>query len=202
MRTKMFVAAAFALAAPAIAQLPTLGTSDVTKVVAGNYDVESYHTQIAWTVNHLGVSLFSGMFSQASGKLIIDPKNLATTKVSISVPVASVQTTSDKLTGELKSADWFDATKYPTMTFVSTKVTSTSATTADITGNLTLHGVTKPVTIEAVFTGVSSSTNKKANIGFTGSADIKRSDFGIKAYVPLVSDEVHLSIAAAFQAAG
>jgi polyisoprenoid-binding protein YceI len=202
MRTKLFFAAAFVLAAPAIAQMPTLGTADVTKVVAGNYEVEPNHTQIAWTVNHLGVSLFSGMFSQASGTLSINPKNLATTKVSISVPVASVQTTSDKLTGELKSADWFDAAKYPAMTFVSTKVTSTSATTADITGNLTLHGVTKPVTIEAVFTGVGSSMSKKANIGFTGSADIKRSDFGVKTYVPLVSDAVHLSISADFQAAG
>ncbi|MDB5702582.1 MAG: polyisoprenoid-binding protein, partial [Sphingomonadales bacterium] len=98
MRTKLFFAAAFVLAAPAIAQMPTLGTADVTKVVAGNYEVEPNHTQIAWTVNHLGVSLFSGMFSQASGTLSINPKNLATTKVSISVPVASVQTTSDKLT--------------------------------------------------------------------------------------------------------
>jgi polyisoprenoid-binding protein YceI len=202
MRIKSFIAAALVLAAPAIAQMPTLGTSDVTKVVAGNYMVETGHTQIGWTVNHLGVSLFSGMFSQASGSLSIDPKNLATTKLSVSVPVASVQTINDKLTGELKSADWFDAAKYPTMTFVSTKVTSTSATTADITGNLTLHGITKAVTIEAVFTGVGSSMGKKANIGFTGSADIKRSDFGVKAYVPLVSDEVHLSISAAFQAAG
>jgi polyisoprenoid-binding protein YceI len=202
MRNKLVFAAAFALATPAIGQAPTLGSSDVTKVVAGNYAVEPGHTQIAWTVNHLGVSLFSGMFSQASGTLVIDPAKIAATKVAISVPVASVQTTSDKLTAELKSADWFDAAKYPTMTFVSTKVTPTGATTADITGNLTFHGVTKPVTIEAVFTGVGSSMSKKANIGFTGSTDIKRSEFGFSTYVPLISDAVHLSISAAFQVAG
>ncbi|CAN5253515.1 YceI family protein [soil metagenome] len=202
MRTKLFFAAALAFSVPAIAQAPTLGTSDPSKVVAGNYEVEPLHTQIAWTVNHLGVSLFSGMFSQASGTLTLNPKKIATAKVSISVPVASVQTTSDKLTGELKSEGWFDAAKYPTMTFVSTKVVPTSATTADIIGNLTLHGVTKPVTIEAVFTGVGSSKSEKVNIGFTGSADIKRSDFGFSTAVPLISDAVHLSIAADFQAVG
>jgi polyisoprenoid-binding protein YceI len=202
MRTKLFVAAVLALSTPAIGQAPTLGTSDPAKVVAGSYNVEPGHTQIGWTVNHLGVSLFSGMFSQASGTLSIDPKNIATTKLSVSVPVASVQTTSDKLTAELKSADWFDAAKYPTMTFVSTKVVSTSATTADISGNLTLHGVTKPVTIEAVFTGVGSSMSNKTNIGFTGTAAIKRSDFGVKTYVPLISDAVQLSISAAFEVAG
>jgi polyisoprenoid-binding protein YceI len=202
MRMKMFVAAAIALAAPAIAQLPMLGTSDVTKVAAGNYNVEPDHTQIGWTVNHLGVSLFSGMFSKASGTLNIDPKNLGRTKVSISVPVASVQTSNAKLTGELTGEAWFDAAKYPALTFVSTKVTSTGATTADITGNLTIHGVTRPVTIEAVFTGVGSSMKKQAIIGFTGSADIKRTDFGMKTLIPLVSDAVHLSISAAFQVAG
>jgi polyisoprenoid-binding protein YceI len=76
-------------------------------------------------INYLGVSLFSAMLSQESDSLIIDPKRLAATKVSISVPVASAQTTGDKLTAELKGADWFDAAKYPTMIIVSTKVEPT-----------------------------------------------------------------------------
>ena len=122
--------------------------------------------------------------------------------VSISVPVASVSTTSPKLDGELKSADWLDAAHYPTMVFRSETVTPTGATTADVTGTLTLHGVTKMLTLHATFVGAGVNVlDSKETVGFQLSGMVKRSDFGVTKYVPLVSDEVTLMISAAFEKA-
>ena len=97
-------------------------------------------------------------------------------------------------------ADWLDAAKYPAMRFVSTKVTRTGKGTATITGNLTLHGVTRPATLNASFHAAAVNPMKKAyTIGFNATGTIKRSDFGVSKYVPLVSDETKLTITAAFE---
>jgi polyisoprenoid-binding protein YceI len=175
-------------------------THDPAKVVAGTYKVEPYHTQVMFRVDHMGFSYFTGVFSGASGSVTLVPGKPAAMKLSVSVPVSSVLTTSPKLDQELKEADWLDATKYPTMSFTSTSVKLTGPKTADVTGNLTLHGVTKPETLHATFVG--SGTNilsHNETAGFQISGVIKRSDFGVSKYVPLISDEVQLTIAAAFE---
>ncbi|MBW4329595.1 YceI family protein [Stakelama sp. CBK3Z-3] len=190
-------------AAPALAQtMPTelSGKGSAADIAAGAYTVEPGHTQVDFTISHMGISPFSGTLSGASGSMTIDPANLSATKLDVTIPLASIQTTSDKLTGELKSADWFDAEQYPTAKFHATKVEKTGAATARITGDLTLHGVTKPITIAAKFYGAAMNPmSKKASLGFTGRAMIQRSQFGIDKYVPLVSDETMLTIHAAFE---
>ena len=108
-------------------------------------------------------------------------------------------TTSAKLTDELKSSDWFDATKFPTATFKSSKVT-VMGTGARIDGTLTLHGVSRPTTLHArLFGSAVNPMSKKPNIGFIARTLIKRSDFGVSKYVPLISDDVELVINVAFQ---
>jgi len=197
-------------AAPIIAQpgpggpggrMETLhGAGTPADVKAGTYAVEPAHTQVTFSVSHMGISPFAGTFSGASGSMTLDPKNLGATKLSVTIPTSSVQTTSSKLSEELVSADWLDAAKFPTATFVATSVTPRGPEAASINGTLTLHGVSKPVTIEARFFGAAANPmSKKDSIGFLARAMIKRSDFGVSKYVPLVSDETVLVINAAFE---
>jgi len=191
------VLALLSTASPSSAQ--SVSTTDPKAVKPGIYKVEPYHTQIGFTLSHFGFSDFSGFFSGASGTLELNPANLSTAKLQVSVPVGSVLTTVSKLDDELKGNQWFDAAQYANATFTSTKVTATGADTADIAGNLTLHGVTKPVTLKARLVG--SGTNpldKSVTVGFEATGTLKRSDFEVKQYVPLVGDDVRLTISGAF----
>src|SRR3546814_3568577 len=102
---------------------------------------------------HLGFNPTYIFFGEPSGSLTLDPAKLANRKVEIAIPLANLRTNVDKLTDHLKSPDFFDAAQYPELKFVSTSVKPPSATEADIAGNLTIHGVTRPVQIQAEFTG-------------------------------------------------
>jgi polyisoprenoid-binding protein YceI len=167
---------------------------------AGEYTLEPHHTQVLFAINHLGFSTFYGTFSGASGALKLIPGNPALSQLDVSVPTASVTTINDTLNGELKSADWLDAGAFPTMTFHSTKITMTGAQTADVTGDLTLHGVTRSETLQAKLNTPGVNPMDKAyTVGFEVSGHIKRSDFGVKKYVPLVGDDVQLIISAPFE---
>lgn len=190
-------AASLVVAAPIVAQQ---ADTDPAAVQAGNYTLDSAHTLVRFTVDHFGISEFYGTLPGATGTLSLDPRNLASAKLDVSVPVASVSTTNKTLDEELVSADWFDAATYPTMRFVSTKVVKTGASTADVTGNLTLHGVTKPVTLKATFKAANVNPMKKVyTLGFNAVGTIKRTEFGVTKYAPLVSDETQIAITAAFE---
>ena len=195
---------AAALLLPACAQILQAAWSppskDAARVPAGMYKVEPYHTQVLFSVSHFGFTNYYGNFSNASGSLSVNPKKIADMSVSISVPVSSVATTSTKLDEELRAADWLDAARYPAMVFRSTKVTQTGAGMADVEGTLTLHGVTKPLILHASFNGAGvNMLDHKETVGFSLSGSLKRSDFGVTKYVPLVSDDVTLMISAAFE---
>ncbi len=194
-------------AAPVFAQSqgdgpPTLHGDTATPVAAGAYKIEPNHTQVVFAVSHMGITPFSGTFSQASGSLTIDPAHLETARVSVVVPIASAMTTSSRLNEELVSGDWFDAARFPTATFTSTAV-HVRGQGAAIEGKLTLHGVTRPVTIYArLFGSAVNPMSKAPSVGFVARTFVKRSDFGITKYVPMVSDQVELIINAAFEKTG
>ena len=195
-----------ALVLPACTQILqaawTPPTRDTAHVKAGTYKVEPAHTQVLFSVLHLGFTNYYGNFSNASGMLSVTPQKIADMSVSISVPVASVATTSTKLDGELKDTDWFDAAHYPTMTFRSTKVTQTGPYAADVEGTLTLHGITKPLTLHATFNGAGvNMMDRKDTLGFQLAGSLKRSDFNVGKYLPVIGDDVTLMIAAAFEKA-
>ena len=186
-----------ALAPHAVAQ--QIASKDPKAVKAGTYKVEPYHTQLGFSISHFGFSDYSGFFSEASGTLELDPNKLSIAKLDVSVPVQSVLTTVPPLTELLKGDKWFDAAQFPNATFVSNKVSKTGADTATIVGDLTLHGVTKPVTLKARLIG--SGTNpldKSFTVGFEATGAIKRSDFDLKQYLPLLGDDVALKIDGAF----
>jgi polyisoprenoid-binding protein YceI len=176
--------------------------TDPAAVAAGAYVVEPAHTRVQFAVSHIGFTHFFGDFTGAKGNLILDPKNVAASQVDITLPVASVSTTNTTLDGELKSASWFDAATYPTIRFVSTKVVLTAPGKATITGNLTMHGVTKPVELAASFNGSGvNPLDKNYTVGFDATTALKRSDFGVKTYLPMIGDETSVRISAAFEKA-
>jgi polyisoprenoid-binding protein YceI len=190
-------AAFLALAAAAQAQ-PAGPAPD--EVQAGAYAIEPFHTKVLFSLSHLGFTTWYGEFGGASGRLVLDPKHLDASSLDVSVPVASVNTNNAKLDEELKSADWIDATKFPAMTFHSTHIVRTGPTTADVDGELTIHGVTHREVLHAKFNRAGVNMMDKAyTTGFEVSGVIKRSDFGVSKYVPVVGDDVTLIISAAFE---
>ncbi|MGF1275373.1 YceI family protein [Acetobacter pasteurianus] len=171
-------------------------------VEQGNYAVDPNHTQVVFSVLHLGFTNYAGFFSNASGTLALDPAQPAQSRLSVSIPVGSILTPSTKLTEELKTSEWFDVARYPKAEFVSSKITQTGTDTADIEGQFTLHGITQPLTLHARFIGAGQNPmNKTYTVGFQATGELKRSTYGIKTYVPLVADKVELSIAGAFEKA-
>ncbi|WP_119678897.1 YceI family protein [Indioceanicola profundi] len=185
------------VAAPAFAQQPSSNPADVK---AGTYVVEPTHAKVVFAISHLGFSTYYGAFPKLDGTLVLDPADPAKSKVDIVIDVTAVDTSDPKLDAHLKAADFFDAEKFPTATFKSTKVERTGENTARITGDLTLKDVTKPVVLDATFNqaGV-NPLSKVYSIGFDAETTINRSEWGITTYVPAVGDEVKLRIGTEFQ---
>jgi len=200
---KTFSAAAFAaaiLTASAVsAQAQAVPNVSPAAVDAGAYTVEPVHTRVLFAVSHMGFTTWYGEFTNVSGTLTLAPKAVSTSALDIKIPTDTVSTSNTKLDGELKSPVWFDAVQFPTTEFKATHIVKTGHDTANITGDLTFHGVTKPVTLHAVFNGAGvNPLSKQYTVGFNATGEIKRSDFGVKTYVPLIGDEVTLTISAAF----
>jgi polyisoprenoid-binding protein YceI len=192
-------AAFLALSAAGAAQAQI--TTAPAAVQAGTYKLDPSHGKITWSVTHFGFSTYIGQFSSVNASLKLDPKALGASALDVTIDATSLGTLNPALDTHLKSKDFLDVATFPTATFKATKVTKTGEKTADIAGDLTLHGVTKPVVVHAVFNqaGV-NPLDKKYSLGFAGTAEITRSDFGIKAYVPAISDKVTLTIEAEFKA--
>lgn len=186
--------------AAGVALITPVAASASDPVQAGSYAVEPSHTRIQFAIDHLGLTNYYGDFTGASGTLLLDPGAPANSKVDIAIPVASVSTTNAKLDDELRSAQWLDAGAFPTIHFVSTRVVPAGDGHAQIFGDLTLHGVTRPVVLTAQFHGAGVNPIDKAyTVGFDATAQILRSDFGVKNYLPLLGDALTIRISAAFE---
>ena len=181
--------------APEVAATPAAAAPSIEGLPAGDYKIDPAHASLVFTVNHLGFSHYTAQFTRFTADLTLDPTNPATAQLT-----ASVDPTSISLPSPL------DAGAFPQMTFKSTQVTVTGANTADVTGDFTLHGVTRPVTLAMTFNGgyVGHPQDPNARIGFSAKGALKRSDFGIAYGVPApgstmgVSDEVTIAIEAEF----
>ena len=201
MKTSLHLAT---LCAATFAAMPAVLAQDASHVAStvqsGTYAVEPSHTQVGFSLLHLGFSYYSGVFSRVSGTLRLDPAHLADSRLDVAIPIASVSTTSAELDGELKGPAWFDAAAYPNATFVSTRVTPTGKDGAQVAGTLTLHGVSRPETLTVRFVGAGvNPLDKRYTVGFEATGTIRRGDFGVKTYLPLVGDAVRLTIAGAFE---
>jgi polyisoprenoid-binding protein YceI len=177
--------------------LATLLTAAALPVVAApqKYDIDTSHTQVIFSWNHFGFSNPSASLEKISGDFQLDTADITKSSISVTLPLDGVHTGVPKLDEHLKSADFFDAAKYPDITFKSTKVEKAGANGLKIVGDLTVHGVTKPVTLNAKINKIGDNPMmKKASAGFDATTTIKRSEFGVDKYVPNVSDEIPVRI--------
>lgn len=165
---------------------------------ATTYTLDPNHTQVQFTWNHYGFTNLLGQFGKIDGTLEFDAADPTKSSVSATIGTGSVDSNSRKLDEKLVSSDYFDVAKFPTATFKSTRVEK--GATPDrlkVTGDLTLHGVTRPVMLDVVVTKVGDHPLRKAPAaGFDATATIKRSDFGITNYLPMAADEVRLHVVA------
>ena len=164
-------------------------------VAADKYVLDASHSQIVFTYDHLGYSTTTGMFSGFDGQIVFDTENPAASSVTVSMPVKSMITGWEERTAHFMSADFFDATDDEVWTFTSTSIEVTGENTALITGDLTLNGVTKPVVLDTVLNQMGTHPMaQKEWAGFDATTTLLRSDFGLGAFAPFVSDEVELRI--------
>jgi len=159
----------------------------VDGVPSGKYTIDNSHTNVLFGLSHMGFSQYYGRFNTISGTLEFDAKAPEKSKLDVKIDIASIDTNSAELEKKLVGGDWFDAAKFPSATFVSTKVEKTSATKGKVTGDLTIHGVTKPVMLDVTFNGAGQNPILAVpQLGFSATTKIKRSDFGVAQYVPMV----------------
>lgn len=159
-----------------------------------SYSIDPSHTYAAYEVGHLGLSSQSGVFTKISGNLSVD-EAAKSGNVDITIDAASLQTFFADRDKHLKSADFFNVEQFPTLTYKSDKVVFKGNKPAAVEGKLTLLGVTKPVTLQLVNVNKAKHPmTGKESWGANAVATIKRSEFGMKTFIPAVSDEVKLSI--------
>ncbi len=159
------------------------------------YEFDKSHTRIFYEVNHLGFSDYRGMFHKYDGHFTFDPNDLSKSKIDVTVDIKSADMYHDKMNEHLLAEDILNAKKYPQAKFVSTDVKPGGQNSAIVTGNLTLHGVTKPLTLKVVFNKAGKNPfSKKFTRGFTATGTLDRTEFGINYAAPMVSKEVNLTI--------
>ncbi|MHA4807113.1 YceI family protein [Flavitalea flava] len=183
----VFLSAAFLL-------LATAGFSQ-------GWTADKNHSQLNFSIGHMGISEIAGSFTSFDAKITSSKDDLSDAVVELTADVNSINTQNEKRNEHLKSPDFFDAAKYGTLTFKSTSFKKLSGKNYQVTGDLTLHGVTKPVVLNAVFNGtVVNPMSKKTVGGFKVTGTIKRTDFGIATGFPatMLSDEVALNANAEF----
>ena len=171
----------------------SVATLSLAKPVA--YQIDPTHTATVFTWNHFGFSTPSANFSDIQGTINVDNAKPANSSVNVTIPLTSLNTNVKALDEHLKTADFFDAAKYPNITFKSTKVQALGKNKYKITGNLTVKDVTKPVVLDAVLNkqGIHPMT-KAESIGFNATTSFNRSAFGVGAYVPNVGDKITVNI--------
>lgn len=168
---------------------------EAAKAEAGTYELDPKHASVTWAVSHFGFSTYRGRFDQIEGSLDFDTDAPETSTVAVTIKTDSLHSGVPALDDLLWAATMFDAANHPEISFISRSVTRTGDKTADIDGILTIKDGQQPVILKAAFVG--SGTNPlsgRQTIGFSATTNIKRSDFGLKEWLPFVGDDVSLTI--------
>ena len=182
------------------AALANPSTTDPTKVPAGAYALDKRHASLTVKIVHMGFSHYTLRLNGLDGSFTYDPANWQQTKLTFTADPKSVDTNDPAFNKQI--AGYLDADKFPTITFVSTALTGGEDGKGTVTGDLTLHGVTKPVTLDVTFDGAGHGiTPLGTRLGFSGSARIKRSDFGVSSVIlnQFTSDDVDVIFEVEFE---
>jgi polyisoprenoid-binding protein YceI len=186
-----------------IATFPVMAVAAITSkdpaaVPAGHYNVDPSHTSIQARVDHMGFSTTTVAFDNITGGFDYDPSKPEQSQLSISVDPAGLDSGFDKRDADLKGPGFFNTAGFPAITFKSVHLKRIDATHATVDGQLTLLGVTKPLTLNVTFNGAGSGMMGDTRAGFQATATLLRSDFGMKTFLPMVGDQVTLLIDAEF----
>lgn len=180
-----------------------LTAASFSAVAADKYEFDGGHTNVVFSWNHLGFSNPQARFTKFEGEVLLDTADLTKSSVNVTLPIDGLATDVPKFDEHLRSAEFFDLAKFPAASFKSTKVENAGDKKLKVSGDLTIHGVTKPVVLDVSVNAVGEHPmSKKPAAGFDASVTIKRSDFGIGKYAPNVSDEVKIHITTELRKAG
>jgi len=169
------------------------------RVPVGRYDLDLDHCSITFDVEHFKYSRFTMRFDRKKGQLNWNEGGLEQSSVSVSIDAASIDTNVPLLDKMVKSASLLDVERYPEIRFVSTKFERTGESRGTLTGNLTIHGVTQPVTLDVTFNGFARDPlTKKDTLGFSAEGHFSRAKFGLATWYPAVGDDIHVRIQAEF----
>lgn len=168
--------------------------------ITGTWEFDPSHTNLGFSARHAMVAKVRGGFSDVTGTLVLDGANPAASTATVTIMAASLDTKNADRDGHLKSADFLDVEQFPTITFNSTSAKQVSDDEFEVTGDLTIHGVTKPVVVKMELNGVTQDPWGGTRIGFEGKAEISRKDFGmvwnvaLEAGGVLVGDTIKLEL--------
>lgn len=172
-----------------------LGAAVSVQAAPVTYKLDPAHTMVLFSWNHFGYSNPTANLGLGEGTLVFDEQHPANSSVEVKLPLDLLDTHVPALDEHLKKADFLDAAQYPVVTFKSTAVQALGGNKFKVSGNLTVHGVTKPVVLDATLNKIGPHPmTKAASVGFDATASIKRSEFGVGAYVPNVGDELAIRI--------
>lgn len=164
------------------------------------WTIDNTHTEIGFKIKHLVISTVSGKFTSFEGKLEGEPENLTQAQISFTANIDSITTGNEQRDGHLKSADFFDAANHPKLTFTSTSIENKNGTDYKVTGDLTIRGTTKPITLNVDFGGIQNNLYGQTVAGFEITGKINRQEYGLtwsavtEAGGIVVSDDVKLAI--------
>ncbi len=168
-------------------------------VTAGHYELDDTHAYVTFSYSHMGLSNPQLHFADLEGELELDGGNMSTSSVNIVIDAASIDSGVPELDEELRSPDFFDVASHPQMTFASTSYAETSPNTGVLTGDLTVLGMTRPVTLDVTINSAAMNRMvRKDMIGFSATGVVKRSDFGLTAYDQFVGDDLRLNVQVEF----
>ena len=183
MMIRLFAAASLSVVAGAVIAAPV------------KYEIDPDHTHVFFSWSHLGFSHPAGRFDKVEGDFQFDAADPTRSSITVTIPVDSINTGVAKLDEDLRGPDFFDAAKFPTATFKSTKVQRVGAHGLKINGILTVHGISRPEVLDVTINKIGMHPMEgRAAAGFDAKTTIKRSEFGIAKYVPNVSDEIAITI--------
>lgn len=199
MKRLILIVAASALSACASLVTPNVSTEPAA-LRAGGYRLDPHHASLLFKINHLGFSNFVGRFERFDASLDFDEANAAAAEIDATIDMASLDVANDEFAATLTGPNWFDAASYPQAVFHSTSIAATGENTGTMTGDLTLHGVTRPVTLEVTFNGGGQDLLRGAYVvGFSAHGTINRDDFGVDRFDGVISDQVKIEIEAEFE---
>lgn len=175
-------------------------STELTELRSGAYSLDPEHAYVHFKIGHLGLSSIVGRFNTIAGELDFDPANIGSLELQGVIDAASIDVNNDSLEDQLRGGSWLDADAFPQLTFVSTSVDAQADGTINISGTLTIRGISQTVVLETRFNGGADNIlTGKYTLGFTATTRLNRSDFGMDAFAALIADTIDVELHGEFQ---